>query len=387
MKARKRENRFPSWGVLEVCEASDEKALEPIWAEAEIRWIAYFRNIGADLLNHAVGGPGRRGSVWTEGQKKAQSDLLKKRETWTGRKHSEETRQKISETQRLRAKTRREATQILRIESEVSQKTIPIDIPSLLAVNESAIERRRTEEELKAPIPWSQRKHRPESRHKQSIAKISAWANRAWGEEMEVYAAWDGYTAPPKPPKERYRHSEGTKELLRQARAKQIIPPEAYERMAEKRRGTHHSPETRAKLSKTAKARVERDGPPASKQSPESRVRQSEKMRENWKNGVFERRRELTPEEMERANEKRREAMGGKFYGDREKALEGIRRDGLIRAYRNDLAEIETLQPEALFPEAVKYWYAEASQTRRFLSREDFARFHDAKCAPEPVPA
>lgn len=379
MQARVCENRIPRWGVLEVCEAEDEEALELVWTEAESRWIAYFRSIGADLLNHTAGGMGRKGSYWTEGQRKAHSALLKKKQPFKGRKHSEESKRRISETKRLRAEERQAAARRQRIDVEGTEEIKPIDVTAFLESNEAALKRRRTEEKIALELTSGEREIRPETRRKMSVAKIIAWARRVRDEECEAYAAWDGYIAPPKPPRPPFHHSEETKELIRQARARQIIPAEAYARNAEKRRGVPLSPERRAKISQKAKERVKRDGPPVSWQPPESRRKQSETMKENWQNGVFKSRRELTPEEREWANEKRKKTMKGHFYGDREKAVEGIRRDGLIRAYRNDLAEIETLSPEALLAPAVKYWYAEASQTKRFLSREDFAAYHDEK--------
>lgn len=79
-----KENLYPE--IFEI-----ERIDEQNWIEAERFWIAYFKSIGCDLKNIAIGGEGNGGNKLTE-QHKAKIAIAS-----TGKKHTEEAKRKISE--------------------------------------------------------------------------------------------------------------------------------------------------------------------------------------------------------------------------------------------------------------------------------------------------
>jgi len=62
-----------------------EKTTKDSWREAEQFWIAYFKSIGADLINHTFGGEGCLGRQHTP------EEIEKRRRANTGKKRSKET--------------------------------------------------------------------------------------------------------------------------------------------------------------------------------------------------------------------------------------------------------------------------------------------------------
>jgi len=79
-----RKGAVPIMVLLETIEGSADWT----WQEAEKRWIAKFRAMGARLVNSTDGGDGVE-NIAPESKEK----MLK---TWTGRKHTTETKKKIS---------------------------------------------------------------------------------------------------------------------------------------------------------------------------------------------------------------------------------------------------------------------------------------------------
>jgi len=79
-----RKGAVPIMVLLETIEGSADWS----WQEAEKRWIAKFKAMGAGLVNSTDGGDGVE-NIAPESKEK----MLK---TWTGRKHTDETKKKIS---------------------------------------------------------------------------------------------------------------------------------------------------------------------------------------------------------------------------------------------------------------------------------------------------
>lgn len=69
------------------------------WADAEKFWIAYYRTIGADLVNATPGGEGVVGPKSPEHKEKLAAALRGRKPPNFGKKASEETRKRISEVQ------------------------------------------------------------------------------------------------------------------------------------------------------------------------------------------------------------------------------------------------------------------------------------------------
>lgn len=374
LQARQLSGEHPVWGVLEVCEADTKEELEKAWPEAERRWIAYFKEMSADLLNNTGGGRGRAGYKWTEGQKAAAKEGRGKRpHPLKGKKRSEETKRKISETKRRNALFAEEAT-VKEMWSE------PIDLPALLCANEEVVQRRQHEQLYGQALPTlSESEQTEEARRRATDTSIAEWARQAREKEAEAYAAYDGQIVVLPEDRRKLPITEEARELIRKARAQQVISPETYQKAAEKRRGTSPSPETRAKISQSRKRSIAENGPPTHNSTPEKRAEQSEKMKQNWKNGVFDNMRKPTPEEKAEANRKRSEALKGRVAPNREQANESIRRHGLLREHWNDIAELETLSPEVIGGTPKKYWFKETGQNRRFLSMADGLRYMEEK--------
>lgn len=92
--------------IIEVIEFGDSD-----WREAEKRWIAHYRNIGADLTNMTDGGDGTPGcypdestrqkmSVARTGRKQTPESIAKTQMAMTGRKKSKEHIQKMSDVRK-----------------------------------------------------------------------------------------------------------------------------------------------------------------------------------------------------------------------------------------------------------------------------------------------
>lgn len=76
-----------------LAEFDDEQAC----LNAEIDYIAEYKELGYQLKNSTEGGEGSSGRICTDNTKAKISKAQKGKQTWLGKKHSDETKKKISE--------------------------------------------------------------------------------------------------------------------------------------------------------------------------------------------------------------------------------------------------------------------------------------------------
>lgn len=88
--------------LLRVIELCDERS----WSDAERRWIAHYRSLGCELTNITGGGEGTFGTVASAETRAKMSNVrigntnANGNTIWLGRKHKEESKQKMAEARR-----------------------------------------------------------------------------------------------------------------------------------------------------------------------------------------------------------------------------------------------------------------------------------------------
>lgn len=78
--------------MAEIDETNNEE-----WQQCEVAWIAYYREMGCDLVNSTDGGEGVRGHIKSEEHRRKQSEAMSgEKNSLYGKHHSEESKRKIS---------------------------------------------------------------------------------------------------------------------------------------------------------------------------------------------------------------------------------------------------------------------------------------------------
>jgi len=199
-------NSLKANGIKPSIEIIEESNLEN-WQEAERFWIASLRQIGCRLTNQKEGGEGgslsfesrQKMSLWQTGRKLSASHIENMRIASTGRKHTQETKAKISQS----GKGRKMPLEIIERIKASKRKNPAKTIAAIKVATEAARHRIISQEErdhrsrtmigrkypnrkpqskesiAKGALARTGLKHTEETKRKMAIARANYWAKKS----------------------------------------------------------------------------------------------------------------------------------------------------------------------------------------------------------------